>query len=84
MVARMARIGLVPGKDFDAARLGAIDAEALKIVPKLALLEMGLHLKKQKTTNGWLFFTKGVGQLRHRLPHARHGQPARPGGTGVY
>ena len=32
-------------------------------MPKLALLEMGLHLKKQKTTNGWLYFTKGVGNF---------------------
>jgi hypothetical protein len=32
-------------------------------VPKLALLEMGVHLKRQKTTNGWLYFTKGVGNF---------------------
>jgi hypothetical protein len=63
MVARMERIRLVPGKDFDAARLGWLDKEALRIVPKLALVEMGLHLKKQKTTNGWLYFTKGVGNF---------------------
>ena len=24
---------------------------------------MGLHLKRQKTTNGWLYFTKGVGNF---------------------
>ncbi len=63
MVAKMARIGLVAGKDFDPAKLGSVDVEALKMVPKLALLEMGLHLKKQKTTNGWLLFTKGVGNF---------------------
>ena len=63
MVARMARIGLVPGQDFEAARLDFIDRESLKIVPKLAVLEMGLHLKRQKTTNGWLYFTKGVGNF---------------------
>ncbi len=63
MVARMAQIGLVPGKDFDATRLGFFDLEALRLVPKLALLEMGLHLKQQKTTNGWLYFTKGVGNF---------------------
>jgi hypothetical protein len=57
----MARIGLVPGQDFDASKLGFLDREAIRIVPKLALLEMGLHLKRQKTTNGWLYFTKGVG-----------------------
>ena len=63
IVARMARIGLVPGQDFDAARLDFIDRELLTIVPKLAVLEMGVHLKRQKTTNGWLYFTQGVGNL---------------------
>ncbi len=63
IVARMAKIGLVPGQDFDDSKLSAIDREALKAVPKLALLEMGLHLKRQKTTNGWLYFTKGVGNF---------------------
>ena len=63
IVARMARIGLVPGKDFDPGKLGSIDREAFKGVPKIALLEMGVHLKRQKTTNGWLYFTKGVGNF---------------------
>ncbi len=63
MVAQMAKIGLVPGKDFDTSKLDWIDRESLKVVPKLALLEMGVHLKKQKTTNGWLYFTKGVGNF---------------------
>ena len=63
MVAKMARIGLVPGKDFDPSKLGMLDREAIRIVPKLALLEMGLLLKQQKTTNGWLYFTKGVGNF---------------------
>jgi len=57
IVAQMARIGLAPGKEFDPSKLDFIDRESLKAVPKLALVEMGLHLKKQKTTNGWLFFT---------------------------
>jgi hypothetical protein len=63
IVARMARIGLVPGQDFDPSKLGFLDRETIKIVPKLALLEMGLHLKRLKTTNGWLYFTKGVGDF---------------------
>ena len=63
VVAKMARIGLVPGKDFDPSKLGVIDREAVKIVPKLALVEMGLLLKEHKTTNGWLFFTQGVGNF---------------------
>jgi hypothetical protein len=61
MVARMARIGLVPGQDFDPSKLGFLDREVIKTVPKLALLEMLHHLKQQKTSNGWLYFTAGVG-----------------------
>lgn len=63
MVARMAKIGLAPGQDFDPSKLGLLDREAIRIVPKLALLEMGLHLKRAKTTNGWLYFSKGVGDF---------------------
>ena len=40
IVARMAKIGLVPGQDFDASKLSAIDEESIKAVPKLALLRM--------------------------------------------
>jgi hypothetical protein len=63
IISRMARIGLVPGQDFDPSKLGALDRAVIKTVPKLALVEMGLHLKQQKTTNGWLYFTKGVGNF---------------------
>jgi hypothetical protein len=63
MVERMARIGLVPGQKFDASKLPPRDRAALKAVPKLALVEMGLRLKKQPTTNGWLYFTSGVGNF---------------------
>jgi hypothetical protein len=61
LVARMAKIGLVPGQDYDPSKLGAFDREAIKAVPKLALLKMVKLLKEQKTTNGWLYFTSGVG-----------------------
>jgi hypothetical protein len=61
LVARMARIGLVPGQDYDPSKLGAFDREAIKAVPKLALLKMVKLLKEQKTANGWLYFTSGVG-----------------------
>jgi hypothetical protein len=63
IVARMAKIGIVPGKDFDGSALGALDRKTIEAVPKLALLKMALHLKRQKTTNGWLFFTSGVGNF---------------------
>jgi len=61
IVAQMARIGLVPGQDFDPSKLGFLDQEVVRTVPKLALLEMGVRLKREPTTNGWLYFTKGVG-----------------------
>ena len=63
MVARMARIGLVPGEDFDGSRLGSVDRVAIRAVPKLALAKMAVHLKQQKTTDGWLYFTSGVGNF---------------------
>jgi len=63
MVAGMARIGLVPGKEFDGSALGSVDRKAIEAVPKLALLKMGLHLKEQKKTDGWLYFTSGVGNF---------------------
>jgi hypothetical protein len=63
IIARMARIGLVPGQDFDPSKLGFIDREIIRTVPKLALLEMARYLKRQKTTEGWLYFTKGVGNF---------------------
>ncbi len=49
IVERMANIGLVPEQDFDPSKLGVLEREAIKVVPKFALLEMGLHLKRQKT-----------------------------------
>jgi len=63
MIARMAKIGLVPGKDFDPSKLAFVDRELIKTVPKLALVKMVEHMKQQKTTNGWLYFTSGVGEF---------------------
>jgi hypothetical protein len=63
MVARMGRIGLAPGMPFLPGKLGFVDWELVRAVPKAALVEMGLHLKRQKTTDGWLYFTQGVGNF---------------------
>ncbi len=63
IVAEMAKIGLEPGKEFDPAKLALLDREIIKTVPKLALLKMVEHMKQQKTTNGWLYFTSGVGEF---------------------
>ncbi len=61
MLARMAKIGLVPGQDFDHSKLSAFDEEAMKAVPKLALLKMAERVKKQEPMNGWLYFGPSVG-----------------------
>ncbi len=61
IVARMARIGLVPGRDFDPSRLSASDKEALKDVPKLGLMKMLGRVNQQQPINGWLVFGSNVG-----------------------
>ncbi len=58
MVANMAKIGLVPGKDFDPSKLGAFDKEAIKAVPKLGQVRIMEYFKKVPPTNGWMFTTK--------------------------
>ena len=54
-------IGAVTDKDFDTSKLGSLDKKLIKLVPKVGLLEMALRLKQQETTNGWLYFTEGLG-----------------------
>ena len=60
MLARLAKIGLVPGQDFDNSKLSSFDKEAVKAVPKLALLKMVGRVKKQEPVNGWLYFGSSV------------------------
>jgi hypothetical protein len=56
IVAKMAKIGIVPGEDFDASKL---DAAAEKDVPKLAFEKiMGYFKEAGKPINGWMFSTK--------------------------
>jgi hypothetical protein len=58
LVARMAKIGLVPGQEFDASKLGVFDKEAIRVVPKTAQLKIISHLKEMgKNINGWQFTT---------------------------
>jgi hypothetical protein len=61
MLARMAKIGLVPGQDFDNSKLSAFNKEAMKTVPKLGLLKMAERVKKQEPVNGWVYFGSSVG-----------------------
>jgi hypothetical protein len=59
MVAKMAKIGLVPGQDFDGSKLAAFDKEATKAVPKAAQLKIMDYFKQAgKPINGWIFTTK--------------------------
>ncbi len=57
-LARFARIGLVPGKDFDA---GKLNADFVKRIPQLAFDRIMLQFKINKDVqhiNGWNFTTK--------------------------
>ena len=51
------------GQDFDTSKLGSVDKKVIKLVPKIGLLKMALRLKQQPATNGWLYFTEGVGNF---------------------
>ena len=61
IVARMAKIGLVPGRDFEPSKLSTSDKEALNGVPKLGLMKMLGRVKEQQPINGWLVFGSNVG-----------------------
>jgi len=64
MLARMAKIGIVPGKPFDRSKLGRAAAEAFAYVPKMANEKIMLWLKEGiisgdfRLENGWAFTTK--------------------------
>jgi len=64
MVAKLAKIGIVPGQDFDATKLEPAVAKGLSDVPKLAQqkiiswMKEGIAAGDLKLTDGWLFTTK--------------------------
>lgn len=64
MVATLAKIGIVPGQDFDASQLDAATAKGLADVPKTAQgkimdwMKEGIAAGDLKLTDGWLFTTK--------------------------
>ena len=64
MVAKMAKLGIVPGQPFDAASSARVAKEAFSIVPKIANEKIMLWLKEgivagdSKLENGWMFTTK--------------------------
>jgi hypothetical protein len=54
VVARMARIGIIPGHDFDINKLGPAVAQALKNVPQAAQQRILTQFKEAGTmVNGW-------------------------------
>lgn len=61
IVTEMAKIGLVPGKPFDLAKLPPDDQAALADVPKIATVQIGGQMETgNKVVNGWLL-TSGTG-----------------------
>jgi hypothetical protein len=59
MVAKMAKIGLVPGQDFDVGKLDPAVAKALQGVPKAGVETIMTHFKNAGTqVNGWQIMTK--------------------------
>src|SRR5262245_6278597 len=59
MVERMAKIGIVPGKPFDASKLDPAVARGLAKAPKPAQEKIMGHFKTGGTVeNGWLFTTR--------------------------
>jgi hypothetical protein len=59
MIAKMAKIGIVPGQDFDLSKLDPAVAKGLQGVPKAAFKKIMGHLKNMVTlVNGWGIFPK--------------------------
>ena len=59
MVAKLAKIGIVPGAPFDFAKLDPATQSGLERAPKAALEKIMAYFKEAGThVNGWLFTTK--------------------------
>ena len=64
MVAELAKIGIVPGQDFDAAKIDPAVGKGIAGAPKpaqkliMGWLEAGIAAGDLKLENGWLFTTK--------------------------
>jgi hypothetical protein len=61
MVAKLAKIGLVPGQSFDPAKLTKAQLAAVQAAPAPARDSVMAMLKEAKPTNGWSVFTTGMG-----------------------
>ena len=59
MVEKLARIGIVPGKDFDISKVDAAVSKGLAKAPPAAQQKIMAHFKSGGTLdNGWVFTTK--------------------------
>ena len=64
MVAKLAKLGIVPGQDFDAAKLEPAVAKGIAGAPKpaqdliMGWMKAGIAAGDMKLENGWLFTTK--------------------------
>jgi len=63
MVAKLAKIGLVPGQDFDASMLEPAVTKGIDAAPKpaqerISSLEEAIATGDAKVENGWMFFSK--------------------------
>lgn len=59
VIARMAALGIVPGKDFDLGKLDPAVARDLKGAPRAGLAKIRAHEKNAGTTvNGWTYSSK--------------------------
>lgn len=64
MLAKLAKLGIVPGQPFDGSKLGSLALEAFSMVPKIANEKIMLWMKEgiiggdMKLENGWVFTTK--------------------------
>jgi len=62
MVAKLAKIGIVPGQEFDASKLDPAVVKGIDAAPKPAQEKISIYLKEALVTgdakleNGWLFF----------------------------
>lgn len=64
MLAKLAKLGIVPGQPFDESKLSPLAIEAFSMVPKIANEKIMLWMKEgiitgdMKLENGWSFTTK--------------------------
>jgi hypothetical protein len=64
MVAKLARLGIVPGQVFDSSQLGAAGVSALEDVPRLGLARISgwtmgsIQAGVSKVANSWVFTTR--------------------------